>query len=88
MDSLILLSLLLFSFKVIFYLLLNFVMILSTLLTNVITMAISSCALFLVVSACMVLMQLRHVHMSKNSTKNTATKIKRVQPARALVFFL
>jgi len=49
MDSLILLTLLLFSFKVIFYLLLKIAMILSTLLTKVITRGIPLCMFYLVV---------------------------------------
>lgn len=89
MDSLILFSLLLFSFKVIFYLLLNIVIILSTLLTKVIT-SISLCVFSLVVSLFVWYQSvfLRHVHISKNSGKNKATKIKRVKLAIALVFFL
>lgn len=78
MGSLILLLLLLFYFKAIFYLLLNLVMILSTLFTKVIPMSISLLAIFLddvdAIEAC----QQEH--------KDTTTKIKREKLAIAPSF--
>lgn len=74
------LLLLMFYMKVIFYLLLNIVVILSTLLTKVIPMGISLFALSLY--------DIDAIEACPQEQKNTITKIKREELAVVPVFFL